>query len=263
MHDYKKKFNLDNKISFVLGGSGLLGKEISLALASFGAKVLILDIKKDKAFFNKIKKKNININFIKINLKDISKLEKNYSKIILKFGSPHIFINSAYPKTNDWHKNNFNDIKLNSFSKNIEYQLISNAWINFMTAKFMLKGKISGSIIQIGSIYGNIAQDISLYKESKISENLTYTAIKGGISNFCKQLASYYGEYNIRINTIASGGIKFKQDKKFIKNYSSKTPLNRMASPHEIASVALFLASDASSYITGENIVVDGGFSII
>ena len=263
MHNYKENYNLDNKLAFVLGGSGLLGKEISLALATYGAKVIILDVKKDKIFFNKIGKMNFDISFFKIDLKQIKNLEKNYNKIILKFGTPNIFVNSSYPKTKDWHKNNFKNIKLDSFSKNIEYQLITNSWINYMTAKFMHKKNISGSIIQIGSIYGILAQDINLYNKSKISENLTYTAIKGGVTNFSKQLASFYGKYNIRINTIASGGIKFKQDNNFIKKYSSKTPLKRMAFPHEIASVALFLSSDASSYITGETIVVDGGYSII
>tara|TARA_Y100001970_G_C14190719_1_gene835204 strand:- start:179 stop:970 length:792 start_codon:yes stop_codon:yes gene_type:complete len=263
MHNYKENYKLDNKLAFVLGGLGLLGKEISIALASCGAKVLILDVKKDKIFFDKINKMNLDISYYKIDLKQINKLEKNYSEIISKFGTPNIFVNSSYPKTKDWHKNDFKNIKLNSFSKNIEYQLITNSWINYMTAKFMHKKNIGGSIVQIGSIYGILAQDINLYNKSKIAENLTYSAIKGGIANFSKQLASFYGKYNIRINTIASGGIKNKQDKNFIKNYSSKTPLKRMALPNEVASVVVFLSSAASSYITGETIVVDGGYSII
>ena len=263
MHNYKEDYNLAKKLAFVLGGSGLIGKEISIALAKNGAKVLILDVKKDKSFFDKISKMNVDISFFKIDLKLINNLEKNYNKIISKFGTPNIFVNSSYPKTKDWHKNDFKNIKLNSFSKNIEYQLTINSWINYMTANFMHKKNINGSIVQLGSIYGILAQDINLYNKSKISENLTYAAIKGGITHFSKQLSSFYGKYNIRVNTIAAGGVKFKQDKNFIKNYASKTPLKRMALAHEIASVALFLSSDASSYITGETIVVDGGFSII
>jgi len=134
----------------------------------------------------------------------------------------------------------------------------------------MSKSKKSGSIIQLGSIYGLVAQDINVYKNTKIKENMSYAAIKGGIINLTRQMASFYGKYSIRINSLCPGalrghiaGTKFKQNKNFIKQYSSKTPLKRLGNAEEVASVALFLSSDAASYITGSTIVVDGGITAI
>ena len=101
-------------------------------------------------------------------------------------------------------------------------------------------------------------------------ENMTYSVIKGGIINFTRQIASYYGKYNIRINSISPGGLKGhiagsrkKQSKKFLKNYTNKVPLKRMCSPDDVASAILFMSSDASSYITGSNLIIDGGWSIV
>ena len=96
-----------------------------------------------------------------------------------------------------------------------------------------------------------------------MKESMTYSAIKGGVNNSVRSMAAYYGKYNIRINSIIAGGVFDYQDKSFVKRYNKKTPLGRMATPNEIALSSLFLISDASSYITGSSLVVDGGFSIL
>ena len=134
----------------------------------------------------------------------------------------------------------------------------------------MLKNDIHGSIIQLSSMYGLVAQDNNLYKNTNISENMTYGIIKSSTIHFTKQMASYYGKYNIRVNNLVIGGIKGhikgskkKQDKSFLKKFTLKVPLKRMGAPQEIPSSVIFLASPASSYITGSNIVIDGGYSII
>ena len=128
----------------------------------------------------------------------------------------------------------------------------------------------SPDVILLGSIYGLLGQDKSIYKGTKIRENMSYSIIKGGISGLTKQMASYYGQYNIRINTISPGGIlghskttKKKQSSTFIKNYKNKVPLKRLGNATEIASTALFLSSDSSSYITGVDLMVDGGWTAI
>ena len=122
----------------------------------------------------------------------------------------------------------------------------------------------------ISSIYGILGQDLNIYKNTTMKENLTYSVIKGGVTNFTKQLASFYGSSNIRVNNIISGGLKGhvagknkSQERNFIKNYSNKTLLKRLGKPNEVAYSVLFLASDASSYITGSNLFVDGGWSAI
>jgi NAD(P)-dependent dehydrogenase (short-subunit alcohol dehydrogenase family) len=126
-----------------------------------------------------------------------------------------------------------------------------------------------GSILQLGSIYGIVGQDLTVYEGTEMQENMTYAAIKGGITGLTRLMASYYGQYNIRINTLCPGGLKGHNSKSntqnpvFIKQYSKKNPLKRLGHPEEVASTALFLASEASSYITGATIMVDGGWTAI
>ena len=127
----------------------------------------------------------------------------------------------------------------------------------------MKKNKINGSIIQLSSIYGFLGQDGLLYKNTEINESLVYPAIKGAIINSVRSMAAYYGPKKIRVNCISPGGIYDGHSKLFLKKYNDKTPMRRMCRADDIAYAALFLASDASSYITGTNLVVDGGFSII
>ena len=128
----------------------------------------------------------------------------------------------------------------------------------------------SGRILNFSSIYGMLGQDLSIYKKTKMKENLTYSVIKGAIINFTRQMASYYGKYNILTNCVCPGGVygpvqglSAKQDKVFLKNYSYKVPMKRLAYSSEIASLTAFMCSDASSYINGTSLVVDGGWSVI
>jgi len=170
----------------------------------------------------------------------------------------------------DWGKSSFKDIELDSFRENVDIHMNSYAWLGRLAAESMKSNKKSGSVIQLGSIYGILGQDLSIYEGTSIKENMAYATIKGGITNLSRQMASYYGQFNIRVNTLIPGGIKGhvagnsdKQNSIFVKEYSKKTPLKRMGDKEEIASTALFLASDASSYITGAMIIVDGGWTII
>ena len=134
----------------------------------------------------------------------------------------------------------------------------------------MVLSKIKGSIILVSSIYGHKAQDPALYEGTTIEENMTYPVIKSGIIHLVKQMASFYGKYQVRVNTVCPGGLKGKiagkkvqQDKLFLKRYIKKTPLRRMTSPEDVAYAILFLSSGASSYITGQALNVDGGLSVI
>jgi NAD(P)-dependent dehydrogenase (short-subunit alcohol dehydrogenase family) len=154
---------------------------------------------------------------------------------------------------------------LSSYSKNIELHLNSFVWISKIVADQMIKKKIkNGSIINLASIYGILGQDPSLYKNiNSMSESLTYPVIKGGIINSCKSMAAYYAKFNIRVNCVSPGGIFDNQNKKFVERYIKKTPLNRMGTTNDLVGPILFLASEDSNYITGINLVVDGGYSII
>ena len=144
----------------------------------------------------------------------------------------------------------------------------SYAWLARLAAESMKAEGRNGSIIQLGSIYGILGQDLTVYEGTKMHENMTYTAIKGGITNLTRQMASYYGQFNIRVNILVPGGLSGNvagksdtQDPIFVKQYSQKTPLKRMGKAEEIASAALFLASNAASYVTGTMLMVDGGWA--
>ena len=155
---YLEKFKITNKLVFVLGGAGLIGKEITEAMLDAGAKVVVLE-----KFFFKPNKKKTNIFFEKFDVTHPEKIEKQYKYLKKKYGVPDIFINSSYPKTNDWNSNSFKKIKYKSFAKNLNIHLNSFSWFAKIVADSMVKSKKKGSIIQLSSIYGIVGQDLSIY----------------------------------------------------------------------------------------------------
>ena len=266
MINYKKKFDLTNKVAFVVGGNGLIGKEVVSALSNFGAKVIILDLK-TKNYFSK-KDKNIHSEYF--DCSKLNSIEKNIEKFILKYSVPDILVNCSYPYNKEWHKSSFDEIKLKTILDNVNMHMNSYIWIARLVAEKMKKKKISGSIIQLGSTYGVVGQNLSIYKGTKMQENLSYAAIKGGIINNARLMASYYGKYKIRINCVCPGGLSGhvaglsnKQPKKFLQKYHENVPMNRMGKPEEVASAIVFLSSEAASYITGSTFMIDGGWTAI
>ena len=258
MNCYKNLLSLKNKTAFVVGGNGLIGNEISKALNSNECKVIILDINDHNIMHEN------GVIFRLYDCTNLDSIESNLKKIIDEFNVPDIFINCSYPRTEDWGKNNFEEISLNSFRKNIDIHLNSYSWAARIVANEMAKYKKRGSIIQLGSIYGLVGQDLSIYEGTDMKENMSYSIIKGGITNLTKQMASVYGKHEIRVNALCPGGVDDgNHNKKFLDNYSNKVPLGRLAMPNEIANCALFLSSDSSSYITGSTFMVDGGWTAI
>jgi NAD(P)-dependent dehydrogenase (short-subunit alcohol dehydrogenase family) len=259
---YLDKIKLKNKKVYILGGFGLIGSIIVENILSIGARVVILDVKKNKI--------PMNVKYEKFDCSNLKTLEKKFNTIIKKFGCPDIFINCSYPRTKDWNQCSFSKITLKRMKKNIEIHMNSFAWLSKLVAEKMVKQKIKGNIINLNSIYGLLAQDLNIYEKTSMTENMPYSIIKGGLVNLTRQMASYYGRFGIRINGICIGGLKGHvagrssfQPKKFIKNYQKKVPLKRLGEPEEAANAITFMASDASSYITGINLIVDGGWTII
>lgn len=264
MIDYLSKFKLDGKIAGVCGGLGLLGKEVTIALAQAGAKVLILDTDKEqsKSFIKKCRKNNLDVEFLKFDITDLSTCDDKLNIIYNEYGPINIWVNSAYPRTKDW-GNKLEDITIESWQKNVDIQMNSYCLITRSIAELMKKNEIKGSIINFGSIYGVVGVDFEVYSGTEMTCPAAYSAIKGGIINFSRYVASYYGKYGIRINCLCPGGIFDNQNKTFVSNYEKRTPLRRMGKPEEIAAATLFLASDAASYITGTTFMVDGGWTSI
>ena len=255
---------IKNKLAFVLGGNGVIGREIVKKLYNSGIEVVILDIKNDKNNLNE------KISFFKFDVSKIYQVEKQFNLVISKFSCPNYFINASYPITKQWGKITFENLKPKDLQKNVDLHMNSFAWSSLKIAQIMKKNKIKGSIVLINSIYSLLGQDKNLYKGTNLKPNPVYSLIKSGLIGYAKNLASYYGEYGIRVNSIISGGIKghiagskTNQNKKFIQNYKNKTLLKRMGNANDISSAVLFLCSNESLYITGTNLHVDGGWSAI
>ena len=246
-------YNFKSKNFLILGGSGLIGRKVTQKILKNNAKSVInLDIKKFKC-------SDSSYRFHKY---DFSNVE-NYSHVIKNIFSKKkidVMINTLYPKLESWSQSNFDDISIKNLSSHVSLNINSFFWTTKIIADLMKKNK-QGSIVLMNSIYGLRAQDLSIYKNTEIRENMTYPIVKGALSNYVRQAASYYGKYNIRINSICSGGIMGMNSmtnknlsSTFIKNYNKRCILNRMANVDEVANAILFLASNASSYITGVNL---------
>ncbi len=243
---------LQDKVVVVTGGSGLIGKAIISDICNKGGIAVNVDV-------------SVETDLQKCTLKaDITKDEeiKNAVKeIILKFGRIDGLVNNAYPRTKDWGVK-FEDVLPDSWRKNVDMQM--NSYFVFcQTVLKQMKIQHSGSIVNIASIYGVVGNDFSVYEGTGLTSAAAYSAIKGGIINFTRYMASYFGRENIRINCVSPGGIFDNQHTEFVKNYERKVPMKRMGKPDDIAPAVSFLLSDEAGYVTGHNLIVDGGWTAI
>jgi NAD(P)-dependent dehydrogenase (short-subunit alcohol dehydrogenase family) len=244
--------SLNDKVIIVTGGSGLLGTDIIYQIKKLGAIVINLEINI---------KTNVELTEIECDITNPESINNTISLIIQKFGKIDGLVNNAYPRTNDW-GNKFEDIKIDSWKSNIDMQLNSTFYLCQIVLEKMKIQKF-GSIINMASIYGLVGPDFSVYANTDMTMPAAYSAIKGGVISFTRYLSSYYGKYNIRINCISPGGIFNNQPDTFVKNYEKKVPMNRMGKPSDISPAVCFMLSDESSYITGHNLVIDGGWVTI
>jgi NAD(P)-dependent dehydrogenase (short-subunit alcohol dehydrogenase family) len=243
---------LKDKIIIVTGGSGLIGKAIIHDIQKKGGIAISADISVDT---------NLPKNTLHMDITNNESIYQGVDLIIQEFGHIDGLVNSAYPRTSDW-GNKFEDIKPASWQKNVDLQLNSCFVICQKVLRYMMEKK-NGSIVNIASIYGVVGNNFTVYEGTNLTSAAAYSAIKGGIINFTRYLASYYGKDNIRINCVSPGGIFDNQDPVFVKNYEHLVPLGRMGKPEDIAPAVSFLLSDEAQYITGHNLIVDGGWTAI
>lgn len=248
-------FSLKNKTAIVTGGCGLIGKEIVKGLSEYGANVYIADQNEEEAQ----KLLNQNINYINLDITSESSVQQASNRIVSETGKVDILVNSAYPRTKDWGAK-FENVKFDSWKFNLDDHL-GGYFLMCKETAIIMKKQSGGSIINLASIYGVVAPDFSIYDGTEMTMPAAYATIKAGIVALTKYIATYYGSYNVRANTISPGGIYDNQDPSFVEKYSQKTPLGRMGKPQEIVGAVIYLASDASSFVTGQNILVDGGWT--
>ena len=188
-------------------------------------------------------------------------LKKSVNRLQDKYGKIDGLVNNAYPRTKDWGYA-FEDIKPESLRKNIDWQLNSHFILSQIVLEIMKK-QGSGSVVNIASTYGVVGNDFTVYEGTQMISPAAYSAIKGGIINLTRYLTSYYGKHNVRVNCVSPGGIFDNQPEPFVKAYENKTPMKRMGSPDDIAPAVSFLLFGDAKYITGHNLIVDGGWIAI
>lgn len=253
--------DLKDKAIIISGGSGFLGLQFCKSFTKAGSFVIIIDKKKPKLS----NKKNFFFNCDITNELEVRRISKTIKK---KFKKIHALINCAAIDYNPKIKIKKKDLSLENFNLNIwERDINVGLKGSLITTKIfgtiMSNQKTGGKIINISSDLGIIAPDQRIYKNLNFIKPVTYSAIKHGIIGLTKYTAAYWASKKINCNAIAPGGMENGQDIRFIKKISNLIPLGRMAKKNELNSLVEFLSSEASDYMTGSVVVIDGGRSII
>lgn len=262
-NQYASLLDLKERLVAVSGGAGLLGSEIVKCMCANGADVLLLDVGDSQS--NKIAQKASRLGgscrYYKFDLSDIYSIPKKINDIEQKFGPLDAWVNCAYPRTADW-INKLEQVTPESWQDNVSMHMNGYCISSHEIAKRMAKRE-GGAIVNIGSVYGQVAPNFRNYDGTDMTTPAAYTAIKGGITAYSKYLASYFGLQKVRVNVVSPGGIFNNQPESFLKKYNEKTCLGRLADSTEIAPSVAFLISNAASYITGVDLVIDGGLTAL
>jgi 2-deoxy-D-gluconate 3-dehydrogenase len=271
MSEVFAKFSLKGKTALVTGGAGLLGKEFCLTLAQAGAVVYAADLNAEaaRAVADALRAAGYPAHGIGLDVTNPTSVTAVVDEIVAATGRLDVLVNSAAmdPKFDPEHAQNssnaFETYPLESWQDALNVNLTGPFLISQAAARQMVKqGK--GSIINICSTYGLGGPDQRIYEKPgtpKVFKPVYYTVTKAGILGFTKYLATYYAGSEIRVNALTPGGVYNNHDEEFVRNYSARTVIGRMAHKDEMNGALLFLASDASSYMTGGNVIVDGGWT--
>jgi len=247
--------DLSNKVIIVSGGSGLIGRAIVADIKKRGGIAINADI----AVETDLEKEYT----IKCNVTDDESIQNVVDVVYSHFGRIDGLVNSAYPRTPD-RRSRFEEMKPESWRMNVDWQM--NSYFVFCQ-KVLIKMKEQGfgAVVNIGSIYGVVGNDFTLYEEYGGTSSPSYSAVKGGIINLTRFMASYFGPLGIRVNCVSPGGIKDEKNQhpSFIRRYEEKVPMRRLGNPDDIAPAVSFMLSDDAKYITGHNLMVDGGWTAI
>ena len=264
-------FSLENKIAIVTGACGLLGIQHCEALMEAGAQVVVADLEEDRCEQLALRLGEGHLG-IGCDVTSRESLLQARQRILDRYGRIDILVNNA--AINDMFENPALALEQSMF-EHYPLEMWDRSWKVNVSGVFLCSqiwGAVmaqqgTGSIINIASTYGIVAPDQGIYRneagEQTFYKSPAYPVTKSAVIGFTKFLASYWGNKGVRVNALSPGGVENHQDPSFKNNYAGRTLLGRMAAPSDYKGAIVFLASDASAYMTGTNLVVDGGWTTI
>lgn len=261
---HRFQFMLSNKVIVVTGGAGLLGQEFVQTIIEKNGTAIIAELNADRGLealaASKKKFPSANVEFYPLDINDKLSIISLIEKLHTRYNRIDTLINSAFPRNKNYGRK-FEDVAYEDFCEHLNmnlggYFLASQQFLKY----FVEQG--SGSIINIASIYGVVTPRFEIYDNTNMTSAVEYAAIKAGLIHLTKYMAKYYKGHNIRINAISPGGLFDHQPEAFLDSYK-KFCLNKgMLDKSDINGTLLYLLSDLSSYVNGQNIIVDDGFCL-
>lgn len=268
---YRDLFDLRGKVAVVTGGAGILGQHFCAGLAESGASVAVVDLQGEKAHalaYVLAERFDTSVIGIACDVSNPESVQTMVAEVVEHFGKVDILHNNAAGKSGDLDAffAPFEEYRLDQWREIMAVNLDGMFLVAQAVGKQMIAQRLGGSIIQTASIYGVMAPDPRIYDGSfylgrQINTPAVYTASKAAVIGLTSHLATHWADKGIRVNALSPGGTESGQNNEFRKRYSARIPLGRMAQAQEMVGALLFLASDAASYITGQNIIIDGGLS--
>jgi len=253
---------LANKVIVVTGGAGLIGKEFIKAIIEQNGIAIIADINEEIGNEAKINLSqelhNSNIGFVKLDITSKESLQAVIHFLNNKYGRIDALINNAYPRNKNFGRDVF-DIEYDDFCQNLNMNL-GGYFLATQQFAYYFKKQGYGNIINMSSIYGVIAPRFDVYKNTNMTSAIEYSAIKGGLLHLTKYFAKYFKGMNIKVNAISPGGILDNQPKQFLEAYQSYCSNKGMLDKSDLKGTLIYLLSDMSKYVNGQNIIVDDGF---
>ena len=266
----KDLFSLAGRVVLVTGGAGLLGQVFCQAFVEAGANIAIVDLNKDAAnavASKTAKSKNQMVIAVECDVTSPQSVSKMVQSVVTQLGRIDVLVNNAASKGSnlDAFFEPFESYSLQTWREVMSVN-IDGLFLVAQAVGNQMKKQGGGSIIQTSSIYGVVAPDQRIYQGSEyngraINTPAVYSASKAAVNGLTSYLSTYWATSKIRVNSLTPGGIASGQNEEFNKKYSNRVPLGRMGEASELVGALIYLASDASSYVTGQNIIVDGGLS--
>ncbi|MDO9207845.1 MAG: oxidoreductase [Sulfuricurvum sp.] len=255
---------LKNKVVVITGGAGLLGKEFVKAVVEHNGIAIIADINSDIGNNAKeslsVELKTQNIDFVRLDITSKESLQQTIAHLNQKYGKIDALVNNAYPRNKNYGKHFF-DVEYDDFSQNVSLNLGGYFLTSQQFAKyFQTQGY--GNILNISSIYGVVAPKFEIYENTSMTVPVEYAAIKSGLLHLTEYMAKYFKGMNIRVNALSPGGIFDHQPEVFLENYKKQCLNKGMLDKSDLKGTLVYLLSDMSQYVNGQNIIVDDGFSL-